>query len=98
MSLETPLSKFRVVISPGAKHDLAKLPTSARRSIEAALAGLELLDNPREKLGPLVGRGKGLHSIRTGEYRAIIEIIDEELVLLVIEAGPRKTIYRKYQS
>ncbi|WP_319580183.1 hypothetical protein [uncultured Methanospirillum sp.] len=49
-------------------------------------------------MGPLKGKGKGLFSIRTGEYRAILEIIDDELVLLVIEAGPRKTIYRKYQS
>ena len=92
------MSKFTVIISPGAKHDLAKLPVSARRSLESVLADLELIDNPRKKLGPLKGKGKGLYSIRTGEYRAILEIIDEELVLLVIEAGPRKTIYRKYQS
>ncbi|WP_369333087.1 type II toxin-antitoxin system RelE family toxin [Methanospirillum stamsii] len=39
-----------------------------------------------------------MYSIRTGEYRAILEIIDEKLVLLVIEADRRKTIYRKYQS
>lgn len=90
------MSKFTVIISPGAKHDLVKLPVSIRISLESALADLELLDNPREKLRPLKGKGKGLYSIRTGEYRAIIEIMYEELVLLVIEAGPRKTIYRKY--
>jgi len=60
---------------------------------------LELLDNPREILGPLRREGKkGLDSIKTGEYRAIIEIIDNKLMLLVIEADHRKTIYRKYQS
>ncbi len=96
--METLLSKFTVIISPGAKHDLAKLPVPARHSLESALADLEQIDNPRNKLGPLKGKGKGLFSIRTGEYRAILEIIDDELVLLVIEAGPRKTIYRKYQS
>jgi len=92
------LSKFTVIISPGAKHDLVKIPAHARKSLESALAELEQIDNPREKLGPLKGKGKGLYSIRTGEYRAILEIIDEELVVLVIEAGHRKTIYRKYQS
>jgi len=51
-----------------------------------------------EKPGPLKGKAKGLHSIRTGEYRVIIEIIDNKLMLLVIEAGPWKTIYCKYQS
>jgi len=92
------LSRYKIVISPGAEHDLSKLPKPIRRSIEVALAELELLDNPREKLGPLKGKAKGLHSIRTGEYRAIIEIVDNKLVLLVIEAGHRKTIYRKYKS
>ncbi len=92
------MSKYKVVISPGAEHDLANLPKPVRRSIELALADLELLENPREKLGPLKGKARGLHSIRTGEYRAIIEIVDNKLMLLVIEAGHRKTIYRKYQS
>ena len=92
------MSKFTVIISPGAMYDLAKLPVPARRSLESALAELEQIDNPRQKMGPLKGKEKGLYSIRTGEYRAILEIIDEELVLLVIEAGPLKTIYRKYQS
>lgn len=98
MILGTPLSKFTVVISPAAKHDLAKLTASVRRTIEISLSELEQVDNPRERLGPLKGKGKGLYSLRTGEYRVIMEIIDEKLVLLVIEAGPRKTIYRKYQS
>lgn len=92
------MSKYKVVISKGAERDLAQLPKFARISLEVVLAELELLDNPREKLGPLKGRAKGLYSIRTGEYRAIIEIFDNKLILLVIEAGSRRTIYRKYQS
>jgi len=92
------LSKFTLLISKGAEHDLAQLPKFARRSLEVAFAELELLENPREKLGPLKGRAKGLYSLRTGEYRAILEIFDNKLMLLVIEAGHRKTVYRKYQS
>lgn len=92
------MSRYKVVISPGAESDLSKLPKSVRISIEIALAELELLENPREKLGPLKGKAKGLYSIRTGEYRPIIEIFDNKLILMVIEAGHRKTIYRKYQS
>ncbi|MDD3574378.1 type II toxin-antitoxin system RelE/ParE family toxin [Methanospirillum sp.] len=93
------MSRFTVTLSfPELSHDLAKIPTPARRSLESALTELEQIYNSREKPGPLKGKGKGLYSIRTGEYRAIIEIIDDELVLLVVEAGHRKTIYRKYQS
>ncbi|QXO94257.1 type II toxin-antitoxin system RelE/ParE family toxin [Methanospirillum purgamenti] len=92
------MSKFTLLISKGAERDLAELPKLARNSLEVTLAELELLDNPREKLGPLKGRAKGLYSLRTGEYRAIIEIFDYKLMLLVIEAGHRKTIYRKYQN
>lgn len=87
-----------MVICPAAEHNLSKLPILIRLSIESSLAGLETLDNPLEKLEPLKSKGKVLYSLRTGEYRAILEIMNDKLVLLVVEIGPRKTIYRKYQS
>ena len=40
----------------------------------------------------------GLFKIRKGDFRLILEVWETEFVLLVIEAGDRKTIYRKYQS
>ncbi len=98
MSLGIPLSKYTVVISPAAKRDLSKLPAFARRSIEVLLADLELTDHPKEKLGRLRGKGDGLYSLRTGEFRVIISIIEDRFVLLAVEVGPRKTIYRKYRS
>jgi mRNA interferase RelE/StbE len=37
---------------------------------------------------------KGYWRERTGNYRIIYEISDEQLVVLVIRAGHRKDIYR----
>jgi len=38
-----------------------------------------------------------LYSLRVGrEYRCILTILDQELVVFVIEAGHRSTVYRKY--
>jgi len=39
-----------------------------------------------------------LYSIRAGDYRAVVTVKDDMMIILVIEAGHRGKIYRKYQS
>lgn len=51
-----------------------------------------LKTNP--KLGkPLTANLTGLWSLRIGDYRAIYQIKNNELVILVIKIGHRKNIY-----
>ncbi|MCL5731647.1 MAG: type II toxin-antitoxin system RelE/ParE family toxin [Candidatus Thermoplasmatota archaeon] len=38
-------------------------------------------------------RGIPLYSLRTGEYRVIMSIEREKLVILVVEVGNRKNVY-----
>lgn len=33
---------------------------------------------------------------RIGEYQEIMALFDAELVVLVVDIGPRRTIYKKY--
>jgi mRNA interferase RelE/StbE len=53
------------------------------------------MNNPRSKGKALSGNLKGLWRYRVGDYRIICQIIDNEVVILVVELGHRKEIYRK---
>ena len=60
-----------------------------REAIESKIAEL---DDPRS-LGRAL-KGEHLWRYRVGEYRVIVEIRDDELLILVITIGHRKDVYR----
>ena len=41
-------------------------------------------------------KAEHLFKFRVGDYRIIMSLFDDDLVILVVDAGPRKTIYKKY--
>ena len=51
-------------------------------------------DNPRRLGKALKGNRGELWRYRIGDYRAICRIEDERLIVLVLEVGHRKHIYR----
>ncbi len=61
------------------------------REMKAKLDGLE---NPRSIGKALVGQYKGLWRYRIGTYRVICDIRDDELIVLAIDVGHRKNIYK----
>ena len=86
--------KYRVVFTERAKKQLSKLD----KSISALLLGwieknIEGCENPRIHGKGLLGNRSGQWRYRIGDYRAICEIIDEEIVVLVFEIGHRKHIH-----
>lgn len=50
-------------------------------------------ENPRQHGKSLVGDKSGQWRYRIGDYRLICEIHDEEITILVLEAGHRREIY-----
>jgi len=82
---------YTVTIAPAAERQLHKFDPQVRRRIHAAI---ELLStNPRPpKATQLVG-GAGEWRVRTGEYRIIYEIRDDQLIVLVLRVGHRREIY-----
>lgn len=85
--------EYRIVISKRAKRDLKKLGPDIKRQIRKAIDSLG--SQPRPPSSKLMkGIYKGYWRERTGNYRIIYEISDEQLVVLVIRAGHRKDIYR----
>lgn len=86
--------KYRVVFTERAKKQLSKLD----KSISALILGwieknIEGCENPRIHGKGLLGNRSGQWRYRIGDYRAICEIIDGEIVILVLEIGHRKHIY-----
>lgn len=52
-------------------------------------------DNPRQNGKALKGELSGLWRYRVGDYRVVAEIQDEEVLILIVDVGHRKYIYRK---
>lgn len=50
--------------------------------------------DPRLIGKPLVGSKKGWWRYRIGDYRLIVEINDDELLIIAVDIGHRRDIYR----
>lgn len=77
-----------------AKKQLKKLdPPIQKRILSFFLHRVLESPNPRQWGKPLVGQLTGYWSFRIGEYRAICEIQDGELTIIVIDVGHRRQVY-----
>jgi mRNA interferase RelE/StbE len=82
---------YTIDTSPAARRQLARLPRDVQPRVSAAIDSLA--DNPRPP-GCLKLHGRGdQYRIRVGDYRIIYEIQDDILIVLVVEVGPRDSIY-----
>jgi len=86
---------FSVIYTARARRDLKKLPRDvARRYIQTIS---EIKEDPFSAVHKMEGfRKDPLFSFRIGEYRAILSIEGDRLIIFVLENGHRSTIYRKY--
>lgn len=82
---------YRVEVLPVAARAIRKLPPEAKRRVQAVL---ELLaDDPRPPSAKrLVARPEW--RVRSGDYRVLYRIDDGVLVVVVVDAGHRREIYR----
>lgn len=56
---------------------------------------LEGTDDPRKLGKPLSGNRSNQWRYRKGNYRIIADIQDDEIIILILDIGHRKDIYRK---
>jgi mRNA interferase RelE/StbE len=87
---------WRIDLTASAVKQLSKLDKSEARRITAFLRQrIGTLDDPRTLGKPLTGPQLGeFWRYRVGDYRIICDIQDQALVVLVIEIGNRRDIYR----
>ncbi len=86
---------YKLLISDDVSKKIKKmdkhLALMLTREMKAKLDGLE---NPRSIGKALIGQYKGLWRYRIGAYRVICDIRDDELIVLAIDVGHRKNIYK----
>ncbi len=84
------MTKYTILLSKKAQKQLDKLSDNIAEPILLAIAQLE--NNPRPN-GCKKLKGRDGYRIRTGDYRIIYNILDNELIIDVINLGHRKSIY-----
>ncbi|APH38526.1 type II toxin-antitoxin system RelE family toxin [Methanohalophilus halophilus] len=86
---------YTILYSPAARKDLQKLPVDMAKRVVAGIK--EIKENPKVHIKKLKGSPKSpLYSLRIGEYRVILSIDGDQLIVFVIETGHRRNIYNKY--
>ncbi len=86
--------KYRVVFSETARRNLKKID----KHIAALIIGwleknIDGCSDPRIHGKGLTSNRSGQWRYRIGDYRAICEIQDDKVIVLVLEIGHRKNIY-----
>jgi mRNA interferase RelE/StbE len=84
---------YDVQLAPAAVRQLRKLDPVGRRRVQAAID--LLATEPRPPAARQLVGGAGEWRVRTGDFRIIYEIHDQQLVVLVIKLGHRRDVYER---
>lgn len=72
-----------------------KIDRAVLQRIVTYLGQLEELPDPRTKGKALSGNLSGYWRYRIGDYRVLVEINDNDLIIIAITVGHRRDIYRR---
>ncbi len=72
---------------------LKKVDRQVAMRVVKALTALEDLDDPARRCKALAGPYSGLWRLRVGDYRVILDIRRQELVVIALDVGNRGSIY-----
>lgn len=86
---------YRVEISEYALKTFKKIDKQIATMIFAWIfKHLENCENPRVHGKGLAADNKGIWRYRIGDYRLLAHIFDNRLVILVVDAGHRRDVYK----
>ena len=86
-----PSATYTVEFLPAAKKQLAAVDPAHQSRIEERIDALETDPRP---IGVKKLKSRNYFRIRVGDYRVIYQIEDDRLVVLIVELGHRREIYR----
>lgn len=86
------MSRYALEFTTPAARQVRKLDPQARSRIRVATDGLR--DEPRPAGVKALTGSPGLLRIRVGDWRVIYRVEDARLVVLVVEVGHRREVYR----
>ncbi|ESW87747.1 translation repressor RelE [Mesorhizobium sp. LSJC268A00] len=86
---------WRVEFTPRAEKDIERLSTKdQRRILEFLNQRVSAHPNPRALAKRLTGTKEEAWRFRVGDHRIITQFQDSRLVVLVVEVGNRREVYR----
>ena len=85
---------YKLIPTPHFAKQFKKLDKFTQKQIKNYLENMMI--SPREKGKALIGNWSGQWRYRIGSYRVIVNIQDTELIILALEVGHRKEIYKWY--
>lgn len=86
---------WTVEVSAQARKQLEKLGSQEVARITRYLRDrIAPSDDPRQFGKPLVSDLSGYWRYRVGDYRVVCQLIDNKLVVLVVDIGHRREVYR----
>ncbi len=85
--------KFIILIEKNAAKFISKLPKGEKERVLRAIAKLPKEGDIKRLHGK---KSKGLDRLRVGEYRIIYRVDNDKLTVLVVDAGNRGEIYKRY--
>ena len=86
---------YKLEFSKRFDRQFSKLDKSTQRYIfNWLIKHLDNLENPRYSGKSLTGNKQGLWRYRIGNYRVIVDISDTNCVIIAVEVGHRKFIYK----
>jgi mRNA interferase RelE/StbE len=80
---------YEIIITDKAKKKLEKLPFEIQKRIAAVLERIRI--RPFYFVKRLIG--EPYFRLRVGDYRIILEIQENKLIIMIIDLGHRKEIY-----
>jgi mRNA interferase RelE/StbE len=87
---------WRIEFDPAAVKELEKLDKTVERRIVKFLRDrVANLEDPRQIGGSLQGTRSGLWKYRVGDYRVICSLEHDRLVVLVLQVGHRREVYKR---
>ena len=89
------MKRYRIIYSKDFQKLFKKLDPSVQRLVASYIKhNLENTNDPRARGKALIGDKKGLWRYRIANYRLIVEIRDNTLIVLVLTFGHRSDVYK----
>ena len=85
--------RYRIEFARRARKFFTKLPENVRQQIGVKIDLLE--NNPRPHGCKRLQGKKDLYRVRSSDYRIIYTIKDNQLLVLVVQIGHRRDVYRE---
>lgn len=89
----TGAGQWRVETTSAFEREVRKLDRPIQARIAAYLLAVGELPDPRQRGKALVGDHAGQWRYRVGDYRIIVTLDDDALIVLALHTGHRSTIY-----